>query len=178
MTAAPLARAFMAGASGVAFELDRDGGWIHTVHNGRRVHSVTAIAPSAQATSADGCFLYVAHGVTTYRGLPAGAVSSYRIEKRGRLTLLNTQALSLAAIAPHHVAISHDGSMLAIAAAEGGILNLLPLSQDGFAMEVVAAHRRLNAVMPVNFSFAPDGMLRVDRKSYGLRDGRFVLVGA
>lgn len=177
VVATPFAKAFALPASDITFELDREGGWIHSLVAGKHVHNMSAESPSAMAFAADARLLHVAHAIAGYRGLPTGAVSHYRVHRNGSLALVTTQPLSLAAVIPHHIALSQDEQMLAIAAAEGGILNLLRVDEQRSAHEVIATHRRIGASLPQKFHFDSQGTLCVDEQQYAMLDGRLARIG-
>lgn len=76
--------------------------------------------------------LYVLHEVREHEGLPTGAVEAYAVHVRsGRLTSLGRCGLALSATMPRHLAVSPDGSRLAVAVHGGGAYNLLPIESDG-----------------------------------------------
>ncbi|MGO4214063.1 beta-propeller fold lactonase family protein [Terriglobus sp. 2YAB30_2] len=175
--AAPMTRAFAAIGDGITFELDREGGWIHSIVRGERRHSEKADLPSAMVYASDQQVLHVTHGYTTYLGLPAGAISSYRVEPSGCLQRLTTQGLSLTAMSPHHIAISPDGRSLAVAAAGGRVLNMLSVTEENAAGEVIAVHRKLRGSIPQEFLFDRDGVLCVDSHRYAMLEGRLARIG-
>ena len=111
-------------------------GCIHVFAVGRRkwskIQRVPAHAPAQILLSHSQRALYVTNDVDTYRGLPRGTVQAFAIDPEGgTLTLLGRQALSLSATHPRAMALSPDGRSLGVAAYGGGILNLLPIAEDG-----------------------------------------------
>jgi len=98
----------------------------------RVVQQIPSASPAALALHPAGRFLYVAHAVDSFEGLPRGAVSAYSIDPAsGGLTHLNRQPLSLSATHPRALAVSPAGDALAVAAYGGGAYNLLPIAPDG-----------------------------------------------
>jgi len=96
------------------------------------LHFASAEEPAALAIHPDRRTLYVLHEVATFRTLPRGYVSAYRIDPQSpKPVLLGVQPLSLSAIFPRHFAISPNGRFLIASAQGGGAYNFFPISEDG-----------------------------------------------
>jgi 6-phosphogluconolactonase len=142
------------------FSVAQDGAWTQT-------QTVPSQAPVALLLSPDQQFLYVANSVSTSNHLPTGTVEAYAIDSRtGHLTLLNRRALALFATWPAHLAISPNGSLLAVATSSG-FYNLLSLNKDGSLGHVSASlksiasplYSRKDVAFRPAMHFAGDDML-------------------
>jgi 6-phosphogluconolactonase len=93
--------------------------------------------------------LYVLNQIDIHEGLPRGTVEAYRLDRgNGKLTLLCRQPLSLSATGPRHMALSPGGASLAVAVADGGAYNVLPILQNG-ELGRVSIQRKETGVGPV-----------------------------
>ena len=125
---------------------DSTSGAIHVFHvSGSRwtaVQTVPAAAPAHLVAHPTLLVLYAVHAVGLWNNLPRGAISAYAIvPATGRLTLLDTQPLSLSATYPRHAAVSPDGRYLLATSERGGLYNLLPIGPDG-ALETPSTLRK------------------------------------
>lgn len=149
--AAPMHRAFAQSddkMEGFAYAASHENGAQGSIHVyavlGDRwtpIETLPSDAPSFTCVSADGKTLYVANEVAEVDGLPSGSVSAYRIDAEGRLQLLGTKPLSLAAVRPKHLALSSDGKTLAVAAFGGGIYNTISIGEDGSLGRIMAIRK-------------------------------------
>jgi 6-phosphogluconolactonase (cycloisomerase 2 family) len=97
-----------------------------------KIQHVSSPAPACVLLSPSQQTLYVANEVDAHEGLPRGTVETFRIDPLdGRLTLSNRRPLSLSATCPRHMALSPDGTVLAVAAYRGGIYNVFSVAEDG-----------------------------------------------
>ena len=139
----------------------RQGAW-------QLVQTVESPAPSAVTLSAKSDLLFVANALTHVEGLPTGSVESYRVDVHTHtIRLVGRATLGLAAVMPHALALSPDGSLLVVAASRG-VYNLLPVEQDGALGEVTAARKEL--VLAANI--ASTKMRFVDREQLQVQDAR------
>ena len=131
----------------------------------RLAQTISAVRPAHLEPHPTLPMLYAVHDVALWEGLPRGAVSAFRIDGNGRLSLVNTRPLSLSGTHPRHAAISPDGRYLLVAAAHGGLYNLLPIAGDG-SLEPPAAIRKevgffedsvVKLAAPQQVLFHPDG---------------------
>jgi 6-phosphogluconolactonase (cycloisomerase 2 family) len=97
----------------------------------RSIQSIESQRPSAISLSPDHRSLYVVNEIDRHDGLPRGTVEAYSVAGDGRLTLISHQPLSLSATMPRHAALSPDGRRLIVTAHGGGLINTLPVLQDG-----------------------------------------------
>ncbi|AFL88296.1 3-carboxy-cis,cis-muconate lactonizing enzyme [Terriglobus roseus DSM 18391] len=128
---------------------------------------VESFAPSAVLMNTRSGTLFVANARERFEGLPTASVESYRIDERSRtLNRIGTQRLSLAAVMPHAMALSPDGSLMVVAAA-AGLYNMLPVTRDGAIGEVTAVRKelRLDAAGATHMFFASDKKLQVQDAS-------------
>lgn len=95
------------------------------------IQCVPSHAPGCVLLSPAQRTLYVANDVDLYDGSPRGTVEAYGIDLEGRLTLLGRRVLSLSATHPRSMAVSPDGTLLAVAAYGGGVYNLFSIAEDG-----------------------------------------------
>lgn len=91
--------------------------------------------PSFLTISANKKFLYAANELDSLEGNRSGGVSSFRIEKNGKLTLLN-QVLTFGTN-PCHVCLSPDGKMLVASNYSGGSISLFKVLPDGGLSDLV-----------------------------------------
>lgn len=122
------------------FSISADGGaW-------RRVQTIASASPASLAFSPDQRFLYVANAVDSFEHLPAGSVEAFAVDAQtGRLTLLNRQRLALSAVMPSYIAVSPDGSQIAVAVAGGAAYNLLPVLENGSVGRVTASLKQIGS---------------------------------
>ncbi|WP_260704735.1 lactonase family protein [Edaphobacter flagellatus] len=106
---------------------------VFAIRGGRaeKIQSIASARPAALALAPNGRVLYAANEIAEYRGLPRGTVEAFAINPDGTLTKLNRQELSLSATMPRHMAVSHDGKKLVVAAHGGGVYNTLAIEDDG-----------------------------------------------
>jgi 6-phosphogluconolactonase len=107
---------------------------VFSLHGKRwsKIQTVPSRSPSCVLLSQDQKTLYVANQVGVHEGLPRGTVEAFSIDPSdGRLRLISQQALSLSATNPRHMVLSPNGRLLAVAADDGAMYNLLPISPDG-----------------------------------------------
>jgi 6-phosphogluconolactonase len=70
--------------------------------------------------------------VGEHEGLARGTIETFHIDSfSGCLTSVGKTPLSLSATGPRHMALSPDGTILAVAAYGGGVYNLLPVAKNG-----------------------------------------------
>ena len=151
----------------VAFVAATDG--IHTMEpfgTGWRSRSfIAADAPRAMVLSTDSKTLYVANAPETYRSLPTGSVTAYRVAAGGTLRRIGSSQLALSAVHPHAMAVSPDNGLLAIAS-EGGILSLLAVQPNRHPGQVIAAHKTLTSER-LTVTFDMDSLLHLGNGSTG-----------
>jgi 6-phosphogluconolactonase (cycloisomerase 2 family) len=105
---------------------------------------VASHAPTAFALHPSGQILYVANAVSLYAGLPRGTVEVFSIDRQtGNLSLVQRTPLSLSATQPRTLAVSRSGKYLVVAAYGGGVLNILPIQNDGRVGEVKGIFKEL-----------------------------------
>src|ERR1700761_977948 len=114
-----------------AYIASRDGA-VHAfaIQNEQWVETQTlpSASPAAMVLHTARKVLYVANDVDQHQGIPCGTVEVFRVRSTdGGLTLVQRRPLSLSATGPRHLAISPDGSLLAVSAYGGGVYNLLPI---------------------------------------------------
>ena len=98
----------------------------------KEVDFLSVREPSALVALPGGRGVVVANSVSDFQHRPSGYVESYLLDRKlGRLSLISRRGLSLAATAPQSLAISNCGNHLAVLAAAGSILNILPLDDSG-----------------------------------------------
>jgi 6-phosphogluconolactonase len=96
------------------------------------IQRVPSLAPACLSLSADGQKLYVANEVDEHGGVARGRIETFAIDSfSGRLRSADITPLSLSATRPRHMALSPDGTLLAVAAYGGGVYNLLAVNKDG-----------------------------------------------
>jgi 6-phosphogluconolactonase len=96
------------------------------------IQRVPSLAPACLLLSADKQKLYVANEVDQHGGLARGTIETFAIDSfSGRLRPADITPLSLSATRPRHMALSPDGTLLAVAAYGGGVYNLLPVNKGG-----------------------------------------------
>jgi 6-phosphogluconolactonase (cycloisomerase 2 family) len=131
----------------VARQQDDESGSLHVLQSRgtawQPIQSVDSVAPSAVLLNAAADVLFVANARDQFEGLPTSSVESYRVDSRtGKIALIGRRRLGLATVMPHALALSPDGSLLIIAAANG-MYNLLPVAGDGSIGEVTAVRKEL-----------------------------------
>jgi 6-phosphogluconolactonase len=108
------------------------------------VQVASSPSPASILLAPDQRTLYVANAVDNFEHRPSGSVQVFSINSRsGTLTCVQRQPLALFTIRPSQLAISPDGTNLAVAAAYGTI-NLLPIHKDGTVGHVTACMKRLS----------------------------------
>ncbi len=132
----------------------------------RAVQTFAAVAPGHLELCANRRMLYAFHNVGLWDGRPRGGVSAFAIcPNSGRLTLCNSQPLSLSATHPTQGTITAPGDRLVVAAQSGAIYNVLPLSVDGTLLppsairKEVGVHdgKHFRAASPIQVLCHPDG---------------------
>jgi hypothetical protein len=152
----------------VAAQQDGNSGSVHVFQSRgntwRPIQSVNSIAPSAVLFHAAAEVLFVANARTQFEGLPTASIESYRVNSRtGRIALIGRRKLGLATVMPHALALSPDGSLLVVAAANG-LYNVLPVSRDGSVGEVTAVRKELafnNCAVPSQVLFVNDRQVQI-----------------
>lgn len=87
------------------------------------------VNPSFVAVHPSRPVLYSIGEIGSFEGKPAGAVSAFRIEKTGKLTLLNQQVSG--GKGPCHVTLDRTGRWALVANYGGGTIACLPIGPDG-----------------------------------------------
>jgi len=94
-------------------------------------------SPSYLATDPRGQFLYAANEVGEFRGLKAGALSAFAINRKtGRLRLLNQ--VSSRGTAPCHLSLDKTGKYVFVANYGSGTVAAFPILADGWLGEASA----------------------------------------
>jgi 6-phosphogluconolactonase len=91
--------------------------------------AIEAKNPSFLCLHPNGKFLYSVGEVDSFDGKKSGAVSAYRIEPGGKLSLLNEQASE--GTGPCHLALDKSGRCLLVANYGSGSIAALPVGEDG-----------------------------------------------
>jgi 6-phosphogluconolactonase len=145
---------------------------IHVLGNSRNewepAQFVPCAAPSGFALSADQRVLFVANCIRRFNGLPTGSVESYRVHaSSGHLGLISRVPLALSAVEPQHLAVSPDGTYLAVAVTGGGSYNLLPIAPDGSLGAVAMLRKEIGCgPEPSLQSCARPGQLTFDAEGH------------
>src|SRR4051794_41098907 len=91
--------------------------------------AVEAKNPSFLCLHPSAKYLYSVGEVDSFDGKKSGAVSAYRIEPAGKLSLLNEQASE--GTGPCHLALDKSGRCLLVANYGSGSIAALPVGEDG-----------------------------------------------
>jgi len=91
--------------------------------------AATTTNPSFLALHPNGRFLYAVGEMDTFEGKQAGAVSAFRIEANGKLSLLNSQPSG--GTGPCHLSVDQTGRWVLVANYGSGSVAALPVSEDG-----------------------------------------------
>jgi 6-phosphogluconolactonase len=91
--------------------------------------AVEAKNPSFLCLHPSGKYLYSVGEIDSFDGKKSGAVSAYRIEAGGKLSLLNEQASE--GTGPCHLALDKSGRCLLVANYGSGSIGALPVAEDG-----------------------------------------------
>lgn len=138
---------------------------VFVVRNGVRELRQWVPAPQVRQVLVNpaGDLLYATYGAEK-AGLPAGWVEAFSIDRQsGQLTPAQRQRLALSARDPQALAVSPDGRMLAVLAANG-VFSLLPVRASGEVGEVSSAHKHLALAMvpPAKMQMSFQGVARLD----------------
>lgn len=85
--------------------------------------------PSFLCLHPKGKYLYAVGEIDSFDGKKSGAVSAYRIEPGGKLSMINQQASE--GTGPCHLALDRNGRCLMVANYGSGSIAVLPVSEDG-----------------------------------------------
>jgi 6-phosphogluconolactonase len=91
--------------------------------------AIDAKNPSFLCLHPNGTYLYSVGEIDSFGGKKSGAVSAYRVESGGKLSLLNEQASE--GTGPCHLALDKSGRCLLVANYGSGSIAALPIGEDG-----------------------------------------------
>lgn len=158
---------------------ENGGGAIHTlrVADGQftSLNVTPSVAPGRLLMHPSLPVLYALHDVALWEYLPRGSVSAYCFDAAGgRLTLMGTQPLSLAATHPRDGVVLSGGTALFVTT-DAGIFNVLPLTKDGSLLPVSAIRKVVGASdMAVRLHGNGETLLVTERGDAQVNGFRFV----
>jgi 6-phosphogluconolactonase len=92
--------------------------------------AATTDNPSFLAVASDNRFLYALNEINNFKGGPAGAVSTFSIDRNsGKLTQL--QQVSSQGPGPAHLSLDRAGKYVLVANYDGGSIAVFPIEKDG-----------------------------------------------